>query len=67
MHESIIHMVKEFKDVNPRILTLTLNDKDFHIVLINIHAPTEDEDDEEKKFSVLGLLCKVLRYTRGDI
>lgn len=48
IHESIIHMIKEFKDINPRISTLTLKDKNQHIVLINVHAPSEEKDEEIK-------------------
>lgn len=40
-------MVKEFNDVSWRISTLTL--KDLHIVLMNVHAPTEDKDEKEKE------------------
>jgi hypothetical protein len=46
-------MIKEFKDVNLRISTLTLKDKNLHIVLINVHAPTEDKDEEKKKNSMI--------------
>jgi len=42
-------MIKEFKDVNPRILILTLKDKNFHIVLINVHALTGEKDEEIKE------------------
>jgi len=42
-------MIKEFKDVNPRIPTLTLKDKNLHIVLINVHAPTEEKEEEIKE------------------
>lgn len=49
VHKSIIHMIEEFKDVNPRISTLTLKDKDLHIVLINVNMLTEDKEVEEKE------------------
>jgi hypothetical protein len=49
VHESIIHMFKEFKDVNSRISKLTLKDKNLHIVLINVPALTEDKDEEKKR------------------
>jgi len=45
-------MIKELKYVNPRISTLTLNDKDLLIVLMNVHALTEDKDEEEKSFMI---------------
>lgn len=51
MHESIIYMVKEFKDISSRISALILNRimKYLHIALIKVHAPTEDNDNEEKE------------------
>lgn len=49
IHESIIHIIKDFKDINPRISTLTLKDKNLHIVLINVHATTEEKDEEIKE------------------
>lgn len=49
IHESIILMIKEFKDVNPRISTLTLKDKNLYIMLINVHASTEEKDKEIKE------------------
>ncbi|KAL4154026.1 hypothetical protein QTP88_001859 [Uroleucon formosanum] len=66
VHESVIHMIKEFKDVNPRISTLTLKDKNLHIVLINVHAPTEDKD-EEKKEEFYDALEEVFDSTVGNI
>ncbi|KAF0769811.1 craniofacial development protein 2-like [Aphis craccivora] len=49
VHESIIHSVKEFRDINPRITTLTIKTDNFDMVLINAHAPTEDKNEEEKE------------------
>jgi hypothetical protein len=48
VHESIIHLVKEFRDINPRIATLTLKTDNFDMVVINVHAPTEDKEKEKK-------------------
>jgi len=47
VHESIIHTVKGFKDINPRRSTLTLKTDNFYMVLINVHASTEERDEEE--------------------
>lgn len=58
IHESIIHVVKEFKDVSSIISTLTLKDKDFYILLINFYALMEDKDEKKGR---------VLQYTRRDI
>ncbi|XP_008179988.1 craniofacial development protein 2-like [Acyrthosiphon pisum] len=49
VHESIIHLVKEFRDINPRIATLTLKTDNFYMVIINVHAPTDDMEEEEKE------------------
>lgn len=49
VHESIIHLVIEFRDINPRIETLTLKTDNFDMVIINVHAPTEDKEEEEKE------------------
>lgn len=49
VHESIIHTVKNFKDINPRISTITLTTNDLDVVIINVHAPTEKKGDDEKE------------------
>ncbi|XP_025203118.1 craniofacial development protein 2-like [Melanaphis sacchari] len=66
IHESIIHMIKEFKDVNPRISTLTLKDKNLHIVLINVHAPMEEKFEEIKE-EFYDTLEEVFDTTVGNI
>lgn len=48
VHESVIHMIKEFNNVSPRISTLTLKYNDLHIVLINVHVQMENKNEEEK-------------------
>jgi len=45
IHESIIHTVKEFRDISPRISTITIKSENFDAVLINAHAPTEEKDE----------------------
>lgn len=49
VHESIIHSVKKFRDINPRISTLILKADDFGMVLINAQAPTGNKDGKEKE------------------
>jgi len=66
VHESLIHLVKEFKDVSPRISTLTLKDNDLHMVFIDVHAPTEDKDEEEKE-DFYERLEEIFDITLGDI
>jgi len=41
VHESIIHTVKYFNDINPKLSTLTLKSDNVDTVLINVHALTE--------------------------
>lgn len=48
IHESIIHSVKGFRDISPRISTITLRTENVDVVLINAHAPTEEKDEDEK-------------------
>jgi len=40
-------MVKELKDFSSRISTLTNSLHYVHVELINVHAPTDDKDDEK--------------------
>lgn len=47
-HESIIHIVREFKDINPRTYTITLRTNNMDVVLINVYVPTDEKDEEEK-------------------
>jgi len=52
VHKSIIHALKDFKNINPRISTLTIKENGLDMVLINVYAPTEDKmDDEKEEFS----------------
>jgi len=48
VHESIIHSVREFRNINPRISILTLKLDNMDEVHINIHAPINEKDEEEK-------------------
>jgi len=50
VHESIIHAVKNFKDINPRLSTLTLKTDNFGTVLINVRTPTEEKDEEMREY-----------------
>lgn len=50
VHESIILVVKDFNDINPRLSTLTLKIENVNTVLINVHGPTEEKDEEEKEY-----------------
>jgi len=61
VRESIIHSVKEFRDINPRIATLTLKTDNF-----NAHAPTEDKDEEEKEL-FYATLEDTFNLSKGDI
>jgi len=66
VHESIIHSVKEFRDINPRITTLTIKTDNFDMVLINAHAPTEDKNEEEKEL-FYATLEDTFSMSKGDI
>jgi len=49
VHKDIVPLVKEFKDINPRISMLTIETQWFNVCFINVHAPTEDKSQEEKE------------------
>jgi len=66
IHESIIHIVKDFRDISPRISTLILRTRDFRIVLINAHAPTEEKYDEEKE-EIYSTLEDTMDTAVGDV
>ena len=40
--------IMDFKAINDRLCTLRMRGKFFNISLINVHAPTEDKEEEEK-------------------
>ncbi|XP_029344207.1 uncharacterized protein LOC115033855 [Acyrthosiphon pisum] len=46
--------------INPRLTILTLDSKWFGVVFVNVHAPTEDKDDNEKDdfYSLLDIHCE---------
>lgn len=43
--------VKSFKVINHRLTMLTLDTKRFGVVFVNVHAHTEDKDENEKMIS----------------
>jgi hypothetical protein len=42
VHDSIIHTVKNFKDINP-ISTITIKTNGLDMVIINVHESTEEK------------------------
>lgn len=48
VNNMLLTAVKSFKVINPRLTILTLDTKWFGVVFVNVHAPTEDKDDNEK-------------------
>ncbi|VVC33729.1 Endonuclease/exonuclease/phosphatase [Cinara cedri] len=49
VHKDLVPVVKEFKDINPRISMLTIEAQWFDISFMNVHAPTEDKSQDEKE------------------
>jgi len=49
LHNDIVPLVKEFKDINPRISMLTIDAQWFNVSFIIVHIPTEDNSQEEKE------------------
>lgn len=41
--------ILDFKAISPRMCVIRLKAKFFNISIVNIHAPTEEKDDEEKE------------------
>jgi len=66
VHESIIHLVKDFRDISPRFATLTLKTDNFDMVLINTHTPKEDKDEEEKEL-FYATLEDTFNLSKGEI
>jgi len=50
---SIIHTVKNFKDINPRISTIRIKKNGLDVVIINVHAPTEEKEIIKRKNSTI--------------
>lgn len=51
VHKSITHAIKDFKDINPRISTLTLKTDNVDILLlIYVYEPTEEKDEGKKEY-----------------
>jgi len=48
VHKDLVPVVKEFKDINPRISMLTIETQLFDISFMNVHTPTEDKSQDEK-------------------
>jgi hypothetical protein len=55
VHERIISAVKRVEFVSNRISCITLRGRWFHIILLNVHAPTEDKIDDVKDSFYEGL------------
>jgi hypothetical protein len=48
VHKRIISAVKSVEFVNDRMPYITLRGRCFHIIILNVHAPTEDKTDDVK-------------------
>jgi exonuclease III len=48
VHKRIISAVKRVEFVNDRMSYIILRDHWFHIIVLNVHAPTEDKTDDVK-------------------
>jgi hypothetical protein len=48
VHKRIILAVKRVEFVNDRMSYVILRDRWFHIIVMNVHAPTEDKTDDVK-------------------
>jgi hypothetical protein len=48
VHKRIISAVKRVEFVNDRMSYIILRGRWFHIIILNVHAPTEDKTDDVK-------------------
>jgi exonuclease III len=48
VHKRIISVVKRVEFVNDRMSYIILRGRWFHIIVLNVHAPTEDKTDDVK-------------------
>jgi exonuclease III len=48
VHKRIISAVKRVEFVNDRMSYIVLRGRWFHIIVLNVHAPTEDKTDDVK-------------------
>lgn len=49
VNNKLLSAVKSFKVINPRLTILTMDTKWFKVVFVNVHAPTEDKDENKKE------------------
>lgn len=49
VHESIIHTIREFKDINPRISIITFIIDNMDVVLKHAHVPMKEKNKEAKR------------------
>lgn len=48
VHRTLVPYIKNFNPVSERISILTINTNPINVCIINVHAPTEVKDDNEK-------------------
>jgi hypothetical protein len=48
VHKRIISAVKRVEFVNDRVSYIILRGRWFHIIVLNVHAPTENKTDDVK-------------------
>jgi hypothetical protein len=48
VHKRIISAVKKVEFVNDRVSYIILGGRWFHIIVLNVHAPTKDKTDDVK-------------------
>jgi hypothetical protein len=61
MHKRIISVVKRVEFVSDRMLCMKLRGLCCHIIVLNVHAPTEDKTDD-----VMDSFCKELEHVFNE-
>ena len=59
--------IMDFKAINDRLCTLCMGGKFFNISLINVHAPTQEKEEEEKDLFYGRLARTIDACPRHDI
>jgi hypothetical protein len=55
VHKRIISTVRRVEFINDRMSYIILRGSRFHIIILNVHAPTEDKTDDVKDILYKGL------------
>ena len=55
MHQRIASAVKRAEFVSDRVSNIVLRGRWCNIIVLNVHAPSEEKSDESKEFLIISL------------